>query len=62
MSGVIYPIEVKKDSSPKASDAAAFAVLDKIKGKSRGQGAIVCNCAAPLHLRDNLLALPVWYL
>lgn len=60
--GVLYPIEVKKDSAPKANDAEAFVVLDKIKGKTRGQGAIVCNSAAPLHLRDNLLALPVWYI
>ena len=59
--GVLYPIEVKKDSSPKANDAEAFTVLDKVKGKTRGQGAIICNCAAPMHLRDNLLSLPVWY-
>ena len=60
--GVLYPIEIKKSSSPKASDAAAFVVLDKIKGKKRGQGAIVCNCAAPMHLRGNLLSMPIWYL
>lgn len=60
--GVLYPIEVKKDSNPTANEAAAFLVLDKVKGKKRGQGAIICNCAAPRHLRDNLLALPVWCL
>ena len=60
--GVLYPIEIKKSSSPKANDAAAFVALDKINGKKRGQGAIVCNCAAPMHLRDNLLSMPVWYL
>jgi len=58
----LYPIEIKKSSSPKANDAAAFVALDKIKGKKRGQGAIVCNCSAPMHLRDNLLSMPVWYL
>lgn len=60
--GTLYPVEVKKDSSPKANAAAAFTVLDRVKGKVRGPGAIVCNCAAPMHLRDNLMALPVWYL
>lgn len=60
--GVLYPIEVKKGSSPKAIDAGTFPVLDKLTSKKRGPGAIVCNCATPLHLRDNLLALPVWYL
>ena len=59
--GVLYPIEVKKDSSPKANDAESFPVLDKVKGKMRGQGAIICNCATPIHLRDNLLGIPVWY-
>ena len=60
--GVLYPIEIKKSSSPKANDAEAFVVLDKVKNKVRGQGAVVCNCSAPTHLRDNLLAMPVWYL
>ena len=41
--GVLYPIEIKKSSSPKASDAAAFVALDKIKGKKRGQGAAARN-------------------
>ena len=60
--GALYPVEIKKSSSPKSNDAAAFVALDKIKGKKRGQGAIVCNCSTPTHLRDNLLAFPVWYL
>ena len=49
-------------SAPRANDADAFVVLDKVKSKVRGQGAVVCNCSAPTHLRDNLLAMPVWYL
>ena len=57
--GVLYPIEVKKTSSPKAIDADCFQVLDAVSGKRRGSGAIVCNCATPVHLRDNLLAVPV---
>lgn len=60
--GVLYPIEIKKSSTPQASDARAFPVLDRIKSKTRGTGAIICNCAVPLHLRDNLIALPVGYL
>ena len=57
--GVLYPVEVKKTSSPKTIDADCVQVLDAISGKRRGPGAIVCNCSTPAHLRDNLLALPV---
>ena len=57
--GVLYPVEVKKTSSPKAIDADCFQVLDVISGKRRGPGAIVCNCPTPTHLRDNLLSVPV---
>ena len=57
--GVLYPVEVKKTSSPKAIDADCFQILDTISGKRRGPGAIVCNCPTPTHLRDNLLAVPV---
>ena len=37
-SGTLCPVEVKKDSSPKANAAAAFTVLDRVKGKVRGPG------------------------
>ena len=57
--GVLYPVEVKKTSAPKAIDADCFQVLDAILGKQRGPGAIICNCPTPTHLRDNLLTVPV---
>ena len=57
--GVLYPVEVKKTSSPKAIDADCFQVLNVISDKRRGPGAIVCNCPTPTHLRDNLLSVPV---
>ena len=37
-------------------------MISHVLPKLRGQGAVVCNCSAPTHLRDNLLAMPVWYL
>lgn len=57
--GILYPVEVKKTSSPKATDADCFRVLDEISGKKRGTGAIICNCVTPSRLRDNLMAVPV---
>lgn len=39
--GVLYPVEIKMSGSPKASMAAASAVLDKIPNRTRGQ-ALFC--------------------
>lgn len=58
--GILYPVEIKNTSSPKADDAAAFPVLDAVPGKKRGVGAVVCACPRPGLLRENLLAVPVW--
>ncbi len=34
----------------------------KIPDKKRGTGAVVCICPQPGVLRENILAIPVWYL
>lgn len=41
---------------------SAFTVLDKIPDKKRGTDAVVCMCPQPGVLRENILAIPVWYL
>ena len=60
--GVLYPIEIKKNSNPTANDASAFTVLDKDISKKRGIGAIICTGKYKLKLRDNLYSLPVEYI
>lgn len=60
--GVLYPIEIKKATNPTASDADAFALLDKDVDKKRGTGAIICTGEYKLKLRDNLYSLPIDYL
>ncbi len=60
--GILYPIEVKKNTSEKAYAAAAFQVLDKVPDKKRGMGAVISMCPAPGMLRENVLELPVWYI
>ena len=60
--GKLYPVEIKKKEKPVALDAAAFTVLDKVSEKERGTGAVVCMCSAPGSLRDNLTAIPAWYI
>lgn len=60
--GVLYPVEIKTNTSESASAAAAFPVLDKVSEKKRGMGAVVNMCPQPGKLRDNVLEIPVWYI
>ena len=60
--GVLYPIEIKMSTMPKASMASEFDVLDGIPDKKRGTGAIICLIDRKLYLRENLVALPLEYL
>lgn len=60
--GILYPIEIKMSTVPKASMASEFDVLDGIPDKQRGMGAIICLLDRKLYLRENLVALPLEYL
>jgi predicted AAA+ superfamily ATPase len=59
--GVLYPIEIKMTGNPKASMASTNIVLDKVAGKTRGIGVILCLIDKKTYLRENLLALPIEY-
>ena len=60
--GVLYPIEIKMSGNPKANMAAANTVLDKVPGKTRGMGVILCLVDKKTYLRENLVALPIEYI
>lgn len=60
--GVLYPIEIKKNTAETADATAAFRVLDKVPNKKRGTGAVISLCPEPGMLRENILELPVWYI
>ncbi|MCR5084911.1 MAG: ATP-binding protein [Succinivibrionaceae bacterium] len=60
--GVLYPVEIKLTGSPRAAMGEANQVLDRIPGKRRGCGVILCLVDRKTYLRDNLLALPITYL
>lgn len=60
--GILYPIEIKKNTEAKAIMTSAFQVLDQISGKKRGMGAVICNCPDVGVLRENVLQMPVWYI
>ena len=59
--GTLYPIEIKKNTQAKAIMTSAFPVLDSIPGKTRGMGAVLCNCPDVGALRENILQIPIWY-
>ncbi|MCC8104076.1 MAG: ATP-binding protein [Clostridiales bacterium] len=58
----IYPVEIKMSANPKLSMTNAFDVLDRIPGKKRGIGAILCMYDSVLWLKDNIVALPVEFI
>lgn len=60
--GILYPIEIKKNTEAKAIMTSAFPVLDQIPGKRRGMGAVICNCPDVGALQENVLQMPVWYI
>lgn len=60
--GILYPVEIKMTGNPKSSMAAANTILDKVAGKTRGMGVILCLIDKKTYLRENLLALPIEYI
>lgn len=58
----IYPVEIKMSANPKLTMTNAFDVIDKIPGKRRGTGTIVCMYDSALWLKDNIAAVPVEYI
>ncbi len=59
--GILYPVEIKKNTHEKASATAAFPILDQVDGRRRGQGAVISLCPEPGMLRENVLEMPAWY-
>ena len=55
---IIYPIEVKKTSSPNADHIKNFYVLNKLN-KKVGHGAVICLTETILPISKNATALPV---
>ena len=52
--GILYPVEIKKSGNVTPDVTGSFLVLDKIEGKKRGTGAVICMCTQPGALRENI--------
>ncbi len=58
----IFPVEIRKTSTPRRDDAANFSVLNRIKGVSAAPPVIICDCPSPVSVKEGVLALPVRYI
>ncbi len=57
-----YPVEIKKHADPRRDDVAAFSVLDKIQGITRGPGGVVCMYDNLVTLKHEDKVIPVKFL
>lgn len=60
--GVLHPVEMKKHADPHKKDVAAFDLLDRIPGITRGSGGVVCLYDSLVTLQGNDKVIPVQYL
>lgn len=58
--GKLTPIEVKWTENPTLNDARHLLTFLKEKPKEARHGYVVCRCPRPLHLHDQITALP-WF-
>lgn len=59
---VLYPLEVKKHSDPKAGDLAGFDALGKIPGIRRGPGGVICTYDKLVTLKGEDRVIPISYI
>ena len=58
--GTLYPIEVKKTSSPGSGDYKNFSVLNDIPSKKPGTGAVICLYPSIIPIGKDVMSIPVW--
>ena len=58
----LYPIEIKKGATIQKDWIASFPVIDKISGKKRGPGAVICQVDKAVPIDETVTALPVEYI
>ncbi|MDO4839881.1 MAG: DUF4143 domain-containing protein, partial [Desulfovibrionaceae bacterium] len=59
---LLYPIEIRKKSNPGARDIKNFNVIEKVLGKKRGHGAVLCMAENYLPITQDTDAVPISYI
>jgi predicted AAA+ superfamily ATPase len=57
---VLYPVEVKKTSTPDFKDFKNFNLLKSFKTKSIATGALICMYPNAMPIGNNVLSIPIW--
>jgi predicted AAA+ superfamily ATPase len=57
--GTLYPLEIKKTSTPKKEDIGAFRVLERVNGFKIGTGGLICTDTALNILEKERFSIPV---
>ena len=57
-----YPVEIKKHSTPRLEDIAAFSTFSKIPGVNLGYGCEICLTPDLQPLSPNATAMSVWHM
>lgn len=60
--GKLYPVEIKRTTTPNKADIKHFHVIEDVLKQQRGSGAIICNAATHLPLTNDVNVVPVSYL
>ena len=57
--GKVYPIEIKMSTKPSLDMAKSFRVINNVKNKISGNGAIICNVETLSKLSESIFAVPI---
>ena len=60
--GKLYPVEIKRTTTPNVGDIKNFRVIEDVLHAQRGPGAVVCNAQTHLPLTADVNVIPVAYL
>ena len=60
--GKLYPVEIKRTTTPNVGDIKNFKVIEDVLHAQRGPGAVVCNASTHLPLTADVNVIPVAYL
>ena len=60
--GTLYPLEIKMTATPKAEHAAAFKVLNAIRGLKIGSGGLICTSDSLGIIDKDRFVIPAYYL
>ncbi|MCU0598442.1 MAG: ATP-binding protein [Desulfobacterales bacterium] len=62
MKGKYIPIEVKWTERPTETDARHLITFINDMGDKSSEGYIICRCARPMQIHENVMAVPYWWI